>query len=58
MKLKAKITWEWEYEANPKHYGTNDPEEAAEIDIMGAGGDIYLFLDSCPNEPKIDIQPV
>ena len=58
MKLKARIVFEWEYEADPKHYGTEYSTEAAKLDIQGAKADLWLFLDGCPHEPKIDIRPV
>lgn len=56
--LKAKIMFEWEYEASPAHYGTDDLGVMAEIDEGNARDDIYLFLEGCPNEPEIEIKPV
>lgn len=54
-RLRAIITFEWEYDADPENYGTSDPVEMAKIDLGGAEGDIFLFLDTCPTAPKIEI---
>lgn len=60
MKLRAKVIFEWEYDADPEAYGTDDPAKAAENEMIWVedGGDIFGFLDMCPNEPKILIVPI
>jgi hypothetical protein len=58
MKLKARIVFEWEYEADPKHYQTDDAEEMAKIHVRMAEMAMDTFLDGCPHGPKIDIRPV
>lgn len=59
-KLKAKITFEWEYNANPKHYGEESItiEDMIRMDKVSADDDIFLFLESCKEEPTIEITEV
>lgn len=58
IKLHAKVVFEWDYSANPKYYGTDNPKKIAKIDLVNVAEDIFLFIDQCPNEPKITISPV
>lgn len=60
MKLKARIIFEWEYDADPKYYETDDPIKAAENEMMWIEntGDIFDFLELCPNEPRVEIVPI
>lgn len=60
VKLKAKITFEWEYDANPKDYGEGNitAKDMIQIDKAGADNDIHLFLDCCHEEPTIEITEV
>ena len=61
MKLKAKIIFEWEYEANLDYYGTEDPIIAAEIDKKTLEEDnpmLHAFLKMCHNRPVIEILPI
>jgi len=57
-KLKAKVVFEWEYEADSKNYGTDNVLEMVAIDKGGAEKDLDLFLDGCVEEPFISIIPV
>lgn len=41
MKLRAIVTLE--YEANPDHYGTDDPQKMVELDT-GPNGDLAALL--------------
>jgi len=60
MKLKAKVTFEWEYRITPESYGTDDPAQAAKNEIKwleDGTGNLYEFLEfCCPNEPEIEIK--
>lgn len=65
VKLKAKIVFEWEYEANPKDYLISERsikdltmEDIIEIDEEGAKEDIGLFTSMCKNEPTVEIVEV
>lgn len=58
MKFKAKIIFEWEYDIDPKNYGTSDPNKMIQIDISNAKEDIEMFLISCDKMPLIEIQQI
>ena len=55
--LRARVVFEWSYEADPKYYKTGDPNEMCEADIKTAQEDIHLFLDTCQNNCNIIIRP-
>ncbi len=57
-KLRATITCEVEYEADPSHYGTIDPQEMARIDQEFAEADPASYLDSVGAEWAILVEPV
>jgi hypothetical protein len=48
-KVILRATFTWIYEADPKNYGTNDPDEMAGIDQ--AQDDILAMVDSALDEP-------
>jgi len=66
VKLKAKVTFEWEYEANPKDYlcpkvqSIKDItiEDIIKLDKSFAEDDEYAFLDQCKNAPMIEITQI
>jgi len=61
MRLKAKITFEWEYEADPEGYETDDPVQAARNEtkwLKDGSKSLLEFIDLCINKPKIEITPV
>jgi len=66
IKLKAKVTFEWEYEAKPEHYlcpkvqSIKDItiEDIIELDKSFAEDDEYAFLDLCNNAPTVEITQI
>lgn len=42
--VRLRLTIEMVYEANPDHYGTEEPDEMAKIDQEGASVDPLVFL--------------
>lgn len=58
-KVKMKVIFTFEYEADPAHYGTDDPAEMANIDQSSYCNDldaIYSLLDT--QKPQVEVQVV
>ncbi len=55
VKLRARVTFEWEYDADPEHYGTDDPKKMAAIDAESMEDDTDAF--TCSQTPTIVVEP-
>lgn len=59
VRLKGKITLEFEYDANPEHYNTSDPVQMAAIDVENwkvyPEEEFASFLED--NELQVEIKP-
>jgi hypothetical protein len=64
-KIKAKVTFEWEYEINPECYLYNGKtidnltiEDIKEIERQNFESDCSLFIDTCRTDPKLELEEV
>lgn len=62
-KLRAKITFEWDYDADPNNYRSTPDEDITvedmiELDKASADDDTYLFLEGNTGDVKIEIKEV
>jgi hypothetical protein len=55
--VKLRCTIEFEYDANPEHYGTDIPEEMAKIDednFNGEPQDLFLVMENKDFDIKVE----
>jgi hypothetical protein len=58
-RLRARVVWEWEYDADPVNYQTSDPRAMATIDRQNLSEDTFAMLSLMePGEPAISVEPV
>jgi len=62
-KLKARVVFEWEYEADPELYNPLSSEEVTindmiKIDRNSFDDDPWLFIDCCKNSPTLELVEV
>lgn len=64
VKIKAKVTFEWEYEVDPEHYVYEIPlekltvQDMIKIDEGGFEDDHWMFIDCCNNAPTLELMEV